>query len=124
MFTQHNRHLNMTRIVALVIGIVVVASACASTRPSVQEWQPTWDRAVAGIPPETVAGENPPREICDKTLVSLREISPELSPTPALAVDDAVMDWIDIAEDAFFECPPAGQQVGSFAQAYELLRRL
>jgi len=114
----------LTRIAALVAVITIIASACATTRPSVEQWQPTWDRVVAGIPPQDVVGENPPRQLCDETLVFLRTSRPDLSPTPDLAVDDTVRDWIDVAEDAFFECPPASQQVGSFAQAYDLLGRL
>jgi hypothetical protein len=57
-------------------------------------------------------------------LVHLREIRPELSPTPDLAVDDTVRDWIDVAEAAFFECPPANQQVGNFAETYQIMDRL
>jgi hypothetical protein len=108
----------------IVAILAVVGASCSTSRPSVEQWQPTWDKAVAGLPEQSIVGENPPRALCDTTLVFLREIRPDLMPTPDLAVDDTVRDWIDIAEDAFFECPPANQQVGSFAEAYALLGRL
>jgi len=114
----------LPRLLILVAAIALIASACASSRPSVDEWQPTWDRAVTGIPEQSTVGENPPRTLCDATLVHLREIRPDLSPTPDLAVDDTVRDWIDVAEAAFFECPPASQQVASFAEAYKIMARL
>jgi len=124
MHTRSPQLLRLTRFLVMATAFIIVASACATSRPSVEEWQPTWDRAVSGIPDQAVVGENPPRALCGTTLVFLREIRPDLSPTPDLAVDDPVREWIDIAEGAFFECPPASQQVGSFAEAYDLLGRL
>ena len=111
-------------IVVTIAVFAIALASCATTRPTVEEWQPSWDRVVAGIPAESVTGENPSRELCDTTLAFLRDTRPELSPTPDLAVDDTVKDWFDIAEDAFFECPPRSQQVGSFSDAYTLLARL
>ena len=124
MYERSNRSTRILRFLIAVSALALIASACASTRPSVAEWQPTWIRVVAGIPPQDVVGENPPRELCDRTLEFLRENRADLSPTPDIAVDDTVREWIDIAEGAFFECPPASQQMGSFAEAYEILERL
>ena len=44
-------------------------------------------------------------------------------PTPDLAVDDPVRDWIDAAEDAFFECPPNSELARGFPEMYRRLRR-
>jgi len=109
----------------VAVGVSAIAlTSCSTARPTVEEWQPTWDRVVSAIPNESIVGENPPRELCDETLAYLRDNRPALSPTPDLALDDTVKDWFDVAEDAFFECPPTSQQIGSFSEAYSLLARL
>lgn len=48
----------------------------------------------------------------------------DLVPTPDPALDEVVDDWVRLAEDAFFECPPASNQVPDFATAYAELRKL
>ena len=116
--------LGLRNIVVAIAVFAIALASCATSRPTVEEWQPLWDRVVTGIPTESTTGENPSRELCDETLAFLRDSRPELSPTADLAVDDTVKDWFDIAEDAFFECPPRSQQVGSFSHAYTLLARL
>ncbi|MCL1601365.1 MAG: hypothetical protein M3112_07510, partial [Actinomycetia bacterium] len=57
------------------------------------------------------------------TLGFLRSSRASLFPTPDLAIDDPVRDWFDVAEDAFFECPPNNERVGSFSEAYSLMQR-
>lgn len=64
-------------------------------------------------------GEDPDAEVCNRTLVSLREQRAKVITTPDLVVDSAVQEWFQIAEGAFFECPPRSEAVGSFADAYE-----
>lgn len=88
-----------------------------------EEWQPTWHQIVDGIPSESAVGEQPPRAICSDTLGFLRSNRARLFPSPDLALDDTVTDWIDDAENAFFECPPNNEHAGNFPEAYELLRR-
>jgi hypothetical protein len=56
--------------------------------------------------------------------VFIRSNREELFPTPDLAIDNTVTDWVEIAEDAFFECPPNNEQIGSFFEAFEELARL
>lgn len=123
MFKRSRTAQGHTRIAALLAAAALVLASCSTVRPTAEEWQPTWDQALAAIPSESVVGENPSKAICDKTLASLRINRARLFPTPDLAIDDTVRDWVDIAEDAFFECPPRNERVGSFAQAYGLLRR-
>ena len=108
---------------ALLAAIALVVSSCSDSRPTVEEWQPTWQLVVDAIPSESAIGENPPRAICDETLGFLRSNRGSLFRTPDLAVDDAVRDWFDIAEDAFFECPPNSERVRGFSEAYALLHR-
>jgi len=90
----------------------------------VQDWEPAWDRVVAALPAESPTDDDPSRDACSETLAFLRSNRADLFPTPDLAIDDAVTEWVEIAEGAFFECPPNNDQVGSFAQAYEELLRL
>lgn len=108
--------------VVVVAGLVT--ASCSAGRPTVDEWQPTWERISSGIPIEATVGENPPRAVCSETLAFLRSNREELFPTPDLAIDDTVTDWVEIAEDAFFECPPSNEQIGSFSEAYQELARL
>jgi hypothetical protein len=54
----------------------------------------------------------------------VRSESGDLFPTPDLAIDDVVTDWVRIAEDLLFECPPASQRVPSLEYAYGELARL
>jgi hypothetical protein len=89
----------------------------------VEEWQQDWQLIVDAIPSESAIGENPTRAICNETLGILRSNRASLFPTPDLAIDDTVRDWIDIAEDAFFECPPNNERVRGFPEMYQLLRR-
>jgi hypothetical protein len=58
--------------VALLTANALVLSSCSDTRPTVEEWQPTWQLVVDAIPSESAIGENPPRAICDETLGFLR----------------------------------------------------
>lgn len=107
----------------LMVGLVI--SACANQpRPTVAEWLPKWEAAVAAIPDEAAVGENPPAGVCTDTLANLRAERPGLTTTPDLAIDDTVQQWFQIAEDAFFECPPRSDVVGSFSDAYVELSRL
>ena len=100
-------------------------SGCANQpRPTAAEWLPKWEAAVAAIPDESAVGENPPAGLCNDTLATLRAERPGLTTTPDLAIDNTVQDWFQIAEDAFFECPPNSDVVGSFSEAYMELSRL
>ena len=109
---------------ALLTAAALILSSCSDSRPTVEEWQPTWEMVVGAIPSESVIGESPPRAICNETLGFLRSNRGSLFPTPDLAIDDAVGDWISIAEDAFFECPPNNEHVRGFSEMYQLLHRL
>jgi hypothetical protein len=107
----------------MLAAIAIILSSCSSSRPTVEEWQPAWLQVVESIPSESVIGGTPAQAICNETLGYLRSSRASLLPTPDLAIDDAVTDWIDTAEEAFFECPPNNERVRGFPEAYELLRR-
>jgi hypothetical protein len=103
---------------------VAITSCSDESRPTVEEWRTVWDGLVAQVPSAAELGEPPDRSLCTATLVILREQSGELFPTPDLAVDSVVDDWVRIAEDAFFECPPSNAQIPSFEFAFSELDKL
>jgi hypothetical protein len=114
-----------TRIVAVVGLLSVLASACGGDdRPSVEAWVPGWNRIVEAIPTSEELGNPPERAVCSTALGVVRSESGDLFPTPDLVIDDVVADWIRIAEDLLFECPPASQRVPSLEYAYGELARL
>ncbi len=110
---------------ALLAVIIFVGSSCSEARPTVAEWEPVWDRVTVALPSEAAIGiGDPSLPVCTETLAYLRNNRADLFPTPDLAIDDAVTQWIEIAEEAFFECPPRSGQIGSFAEAFAELDRL
>ncbi len=122
MFTRFLPTPAVTAVVAFLTAFALILSSCSASRPAVEEWQPTWQQIVKGIPTESTLREQPPRAICSETLGFLRSNRARLFPTPDLALDHTLGDWFDVAEDAFFECPPNNENVSSFSEAYELLR--
>lgn len=107
-----------------MVLIVITVSCGGADRPSVDEWQPAWTAVIEGIPAEADLGAAPDRPTCDAVLAFLRDSVADLSPKPDAAIEDVVDEWVQIAEDAFFECPPREGEVASFADAYAELRRL
>ncbi len=124
MSKRRTRAARRPSVVGLLVAIALVVSACATVRPTVAEWQPVWETITAAVPPYSTVGENPPRPVCDRVLAAVRAGQADLFPTPDLAIDDTVKDWVKIAEDAFFECPPGGDEIGSFSAAYAEMLRL
>jgi len=110
--------------IVVMVGAVALAGCGQGSRPTVGEWQPTWTSLVQAIPTQAELGDPADMDLCATTLGLLRERAPDLSPTPDMSADDAVADWLSIAETAFFECPPSSGEITSFAVAYEELRRL
>lgn len=121
----NNRYLQFRSSVLLALVLFLLLGACAEqTRPTVAEWQLNWRAVVASLPEQPAVDEQPEAALCNETLATLRTMRPDLSPTPDRAIDDAVQEWFQIAEDAFFECPPRSGPIGSFADSYAELLRL
>jgi hypothetical protein len=105
--------------------LICCFSACGGgDRPGADDWGPVWDRVTALIPAQDLAAESLSNEFCGQILAELRRSRGGLLPTPDLTIDDAVNLWMEIAEDAFFECPPQGEPIGSLAEAYAEMQRL
>lgn len=114
----------LLRAVVLAALLLSLVSCTGGGRPDTAEWLPIWNAALDVVPDEAVIGNPPDRELCQDTLSALRTQTEDLLPTPDLAVDDLVTDWAAIAEAAFFECPPEGEQIDSFSDAYAELATL
>ena len=111
--------------VAVIAVLALLVASCSKTeRPSVEGWQPVWERMVQGFPTADELGDPPDHAVCSRELGSLRSASEEIHPTPDLAIDDVVDDWVTIAEDMLYECPPASQAIPSLAYGYGELARL
>ena len=109
----------------LTIALSAVLGACADAgRPSAAEWESAWESFSASIPAEESLGDPPTRDECAEALAALRTSSADMTPSPDAALDGAVREWIQIAEMAFFECPPEGNEIDSMAKAYQELDRL
>lgn len=111
--------------VALAALLLTAVAGCGSeSRPTVDEWRPLWDGIVDGIPTPADLGDPPDQDVCTSALAMLREQSQELFPTPDLAIDPTVREWVQIAEDAFFACPPSSSQIPTLEFALGELDRL
>lgn len=106
----------MHRALAIVVVIGISVAACGSDRPDVAVWEATW--AAAGVTVQT--GRQFPRpipdEVCEDVLAQLRDARPQLLPAPDRTLDRAVREWLQLAEDAFFECPPDDGFEATFAE--------
>lgn len=115
----------MLRVLALTGLMLALLVACSDdSRPSVAEWEPVWASVVDAFPSAAELGQPPDHKVCSQSLGVLRSTSGDLFPTPDLAIDDVVTDWVRIAENMLFECPPANQEVPSLEYAYGELSRL
>ncbi len=102
---------------------MLIVSACSSvSRPPTAEWTPTWEAAKATLP--DIAEGEPDEETCSTALVQLRELAPDLRPTPDDAIDETVDRWLVIAEETMFECPAETGDLNSFDAAYDELGHL
>jgi hypothetical protein len=110
--------------VLVALALVAFAVCSRSERPAVTDWEPTWEITTAAVPSLATLGSPPDRAVCGHALGVLRSVQSDLFPTPDLAIDEAVREWVAIAEDAMFECPPSSRDLPDLATAYEELARL
>jgi len=80
------------------------------------DWIPTWQAAQDALP--DIAEGEPDEETCSTALVRLREVAPDLRPTPDDSIDETVDRWLLIAEETMFECPADTGDFNSFESAY------
>lgn len=109
---------------AALVALVLVVGCSSENRPDAATWMRSWNAITSIIPDQTDIGAPPNESICRTTLAAVREGRAGLLPTPSVTVDDLANEWVAIAETAFFECPPEGQDLDSFEAAYRELTRV
>lgn len=102
------------------LAIVSGITACAEPRLSLNVWEEVWQQTVDRVA-QMENGEIPEDE-CTQVLAYLREQRPHLSPLPAEGLEKPVNSWFELAQAAFFECPPDGERVKGWTDAFEQLR--
>ncbi|MBW3666852.1 MAG: hypothetical protein KY394_04575 [Actinobacteria bacterium] len=105
---------------AIVTGILV--AGCSEPRMSLESWEQVWDQAVDRV--ARVEAPDIPEEECSEMLAYLRELRPMLDPPPVEGLQKPLDSWFRLAESAFFECPPDGETVSGWADAFERLSLL
>lgn len=118
------KNLGLSTFALAGVMLLLLAACSGESRPSVEEWQPIWESVVDGFPTAEELGDPPDRAVCSHALGVLRSVSSDLIPTPDLAIDDVVTDWLKIAEDMMFECPPSNQTIPDLEYGYNELARL
>ncbi len=102
--------------------MALLLNACQrEARPPVSEWQGHWDRVIAAVPTVEALSGDDAKSLCDTALTLLREERLYLLPAPESTLDDPVEDWLSVADETFFECPPRSGEVQGFAEAFVLL---
>lgn len=76
------------------------------------------------VPDRGALGDPPAEELCQETLADIRSQRENLLPSPTESIDELANEWISVAEEAFFDCPPEGQEIDSFDEAYEEMQRV
>jgi hypothetical protein len=84
------------------------------------EWEGLWLQTVDRI--ARTEAEEIPEEQCTQVLTYLREQRPQLNPLPADGLEKPVNSWFELAQAAFFECPPDGERIKGWPAAFEQLR--
>jgi hypothetical protein len=108
----------------MAVILAISLTACGpGARPDFDDWQPTWEAALAIIPPPSFA-DSPDMATCERVVADLRQVLENLLPSPDVALDGPVREWISLAEHAFFECPPREGEIIGFADAYDELDRV
>jgi hypothetical protein len=102
------------------LALLVVVSACSEPRMSLDAWEQVWEQTVDRI--AEIEADEIPEEECTEVLAYLREQRPRLKPLPADGLEKPVNSWFELAQAAFFECPPDGEKVKGWSQAFEQLR--
>lgn len=114
----------LRRGIFVVLGLSLLVACSRGDRPDTATWLPSWDAIVAVVPDQSELGDPPDEALCKETLADLRSQNEDLLPSPSVTVDDLVMEWVAVAQAAFFDCPPEGEDINSFDDAYEELDRI
>lgn len=111
------------RSILFAVLIALTLAGCGSpNRPDVASWLPAWVSIQDVIPPPGDLGSPPDEALCQDVLAELRSSSDDLRPAPSDDIESLVNEWVEVAEAAFFDCPPEDE--GGFSDAYDELTRI
>lgn len=103
----------------VVVGLL---AGCSEPRMSLQNWEQVWDQTVEHV--QRADAQEIPEQECTEILAYLRQQRPRLNPLPVEGLESPVDSWFELAESAFFDCPPDGEPISSWADGFEQLSRL
>jgi hypothetical protein len=89
--------------VAIVAGFTIATPLWGTPRPDPGRWYADFAALAERV---SDAGNSPGHEVCQQMLADLREAAEALLPSPNQALDGTVVEWIETAENTFFECAP------------------
>lgn len=112
------------RVLVLAVAFTFLLVSCSGNPPDAETWQPEWQALVEVVPEQTELHDPPDQSLCEGVLAAIREGNEDLLPSPSAEIDELANEWISVAEEAFFDCPPTRQDANGFDQAYMKLREL
>jgi hypothetical protein len=122
---HHSFGRRLVTVLAATLVVVSLVSACGGDgRPSADEWRPIWEGVLADFPTAVELGDPPDRSICTVALGELRTTSSSLYPTPDVAIESVVDEWVRVAEQILFECAPSSGVAPDLTSEYAELARL
>ena len=89
---------------------------------SLQNWEQVWDQTVEHV--QRAEAQEIREQQCTEMLAYLRQQRPRLNPLPADGLENPVDSWFELAESAFFDCPPDGEPISDWADTFEQLATL
>lgn len=107
-----------------IVAMVAIVGCGGTDRPDTATWLSSWEGITSVVPDQADLGDPPDAELCEATLASVRSGNEDLRPSPSVTVDDLVTEWVAVAEATFFDCPPKGEDIDSFSEAYEEMGRI
>lgn len=104
---------------ALATATAILIGGCSEPRMSLTNWEQVWEQTVDRV--ARVEAAEVPEDECSDLLTYLRMQRPRLDPSPVEGLEKPVDAWFELAEAAFFECPPDNEAVSGWAEAFERL---
>lgn len=122
---RHDVRMGMRRTAGLIAATLALVSCggdeTGSDRPAAEDWERTWRERQALVPERDVLAGTDATDLCGELVGEMRSLLPDLTPTPAPTMQDAVDEWAAHAETIVFECSNDDEVL---AEQYEELRIL
>jgi hypothetical protein len=119
-----HRRLGPIWIAALLLTISIAACDSSDNDSDLERWRLDWQRVTSVVPEQSELGDPPDQDVCRSALAEIRAVEEDLPPAPTEGIDKLSNEWVAIAEETFFECPPQGPDIDSVEDAYGELQRI